>query len=66
MSKMVPEKGFELADRSGCGRSRGSPASGHPLMAVSHGARRAPVTRMGIHLEDFKFFIHAIYDISLQ
>ena len=63
---MVPEEGFELADRSGCGRSRGSPASGHPLMAVSHGARRAPVTRMTIRSEDFKSFIYDIYDIYPQ
>ena len=50
----MPEEGFELADRSGCGRSRRSPASGHPLMAVSHGARRAPVTRTPLRTGDFK------------
>jgi len=35
----------EPADGSGRGRSRGSPAGGHPLPVVRHGARRAPVIR---------------------
>ena len=38
----------------------------HPLAVVSHGARRAPVTRMGIHPEDFKSFKSPIYDIWPQ
>jgi hypothetical protein len=37
--------GTQPADGSGCGRSRESPASGHPLTVVRHGARRAPVTK---------------------
>jgi len=38
----------------------------HPLTVVSHGARRAPVTRMTIRSEDLKSFSYTKYDICQQ
>jgi len=38
----------------------------HPLTVVSHGARRAPVTRMGLHPEDFKPCNFNIIDNNAQ
>ena len=53
---MVPEEGVELADRSG-----------HPLMAVSNGARMAPVTLTELPPRDFKsFYFNNIDNITQQ